>query len=152
MITPQMERSAQRSERRMIARIRRWDSEIRFAMYKAKATAYIPFPINYRTYQFTNGATGTFIGKPDQVTVEAVIAMADRLIKKMNDNPELFRKPKVEPGFVKGEVCGRDGCQGIIEEHEKDGGCTCFINPPCSYCVEPCEFCPECDWQASDEQ
>ena len=38
-------------------------------------------------------------------------------------------------GYFKGEKCNRNGCNGIIDEHEKEGECTCHINPPCSYCT-----------------
>ena len=55
-------------------------------------------------------------------------------------------------GYFKGEVCNRNGCKGIIEEHEKEGSCTCHINPPCTYCTTPSEYCPECGWDAEDEQ
>lgn len=54
-------------------------------------------------------------------------------------------------GYVKGEICNRDGCKGIIEENEKEGSCSCHNNPPCSYCTTPSEYCPECGWDAYDE-
>lgn len=57
-----------------------------------------------------------------------------------------------ELGYFKGEACNRNGCKGIIEEHEKEGSCTCHINPPCTYCTTPSEYCPECGWDAKDEQ
>ena len=57
-----------------------------------------------------------------------------------------------ELGYFKGETCNRNGCKGIIEEHEKEGSCTCHINPPCTYCTTPSEYCPECGWDAEDEQ
>jgi len=56
-----------------------------------------------------------------------------------------------EFGIIKGEWCDRDGCRGIIDEHEKDGGCSCHINPPCSYCTTDTALCPECGWEASDD-
>lgn len=55
------------------------------------------------------------------------------------------------PGYEAGDVCNRDGCQGIIDEHEADGSCTCFIHPPCSYCVKSRAFCDDCGWEGSDE-
>ena len=55
-------------------------------------------------------------------------------------------------GYLKGEICNRGGCLGIIEEHELDGGCSCHINPPCSYCTTSREYCPECDWDGREEQ
>lgn len=55
-------------------------------------------------------------------------------------------------GYQKGEPCNRDGCNGVIDEHEKDGCCSCHINPPCGYCTTQTEFCPECGWSAEEEQ
>lgn len=57
----------------------------------------------------------------------------------------------MEYGIYKGEVCGRDGCNGIIQEREIDGCCSCHISSPCSYCETPKEFCPECGWDANEE-
>lgn len=54
-------------------------------------------------------------------------------------------------GLVKGDECGRDGCKGIINEHEKDGSCSCHINPPCSYCTTDTAYCPVCNWSCDDE-
>lgn len=54
-------------------------------------------------------------------------------------------------GIGKGEKCNRNGCAGIIQEHETDNQCSCHINPPCSYCTEDRNYCPECDWQAKDD-
>jgi len=56
-----------------------------------------------------------------------------------------------ELGYLSGEVCERNGCQGVIEEKESDGCCSCHIAPPCSYCETPLEHCPECDWDALEE-
>lgn len=55
-------------------------------------------------------------------------------------------------GTKKGEMCNRNGCTGIIEEGEKEGCCSCHINPPCSYCTTQTEYCPVCGWSAEDEQ
>lgn len=55
-------------------------------------------------------------------------------------------------GYIKGEICNRNNCQGIIDEHEKEGSCCCHIHPPCSYCVEDNNYCPECGWEGYDEQ
>lgn len=54
-------------------------------------------------------------------------------------------------GIVKGEICNRDGCKGIIGEHEKEGSCSCHNNPPCSYCTTDTAYCPECGWESVDE-
>lgn len=55
-------------------------------------------------------------------------------------------------GFVKGEICGREGCEGIIDSYGKEGSCSCHINPPCSYCTEISEFCPKCGWDGKEEE
>lgn len=55
-------------------------------------------------------------------------------------------------GYEKGQNCNRNGCIGIIKEHEKEGSCSCHISPPCSYCVEDNSHCPECDWSGKEEQ
>ena len=55
-------------------------------------------------------------------------------------------------GLLRGEKCNRDGCNGIIEEGEKDGCCSCHINPPCGYCTTQTEYCPICGWSAEEEQ
>lgn len=54
-------------------------------------------------------------------------------------------------GYAKGDVCNSDGCKVIIQKHDKDGGCSCHINPPCSYCETPSEYCPGCGWDAYEE-
>ena len=53
-------------------------------------------------------------------------------------------------GYEKGDRCNRNGCQGIIEEHEKRG-CSCHINPPCSACTEARGYCPVCEWEERDD-
>ena len=55
-------------------------------------------------------------------------------------------------GYSNGESCNRNGCDGIIKEHEKEGGCSCHINPPCGYCTEPNAYCETCGWDAKEEQ
>jgi hypothetical protein len=55
-------------------------------------------------------------------------------------------------GIEKGQACNRNGCHGIISEHDSDGSCSCHINPPCSHCTTAREYCPECGWEASDDQ
>ena len=53
-------------------------------------------------------------------------------------------------GTEEGAICWRNGCQGIIE-HREVRGCSCHINPPCSACTDPREYCASCDWQAEDD-
>lgn len=59
---------------------------------------------------------------------------------------------KINIGEDVGEVCNRNGCTGIIEEYEKEGCCSCHINPPCGYCTEDNRYCSVCDWNGADEQ
>lgn len=55
-------------------------------------------------------------------------------------------------GYATGEQCNRDGCTGIITEHDKDGCCSCHINPPCDYCASATGYCPVCGWDDVEEQ
>jgi hypothetical protein len=50
-----------------------------------------------------------------------------------------------------GDICGIDGCTGILA-YEKAGECTCHISPPCSACVNANLTCPECgEWFEGDK-
>jgi len=69
----------------------------------------------------------------------------------MKQTPAQHQRELDNYGYLEGEVCGRSGCAGIIEEKEVDGGCSCHIVAPCSYCETPKEHCPECDWDAQGE-
>lgn len=54
-------------------------------------------------------------------------------------------------GYLEGDICNRDGCKGIIHEHDKEP-CTCHLgHPPCSGCVHNYGYCEECGWDAEDE-
>lgn len=53
-------------------------------------------------------------------------------------------------GNCEGEICWRNGCQGVIADHEVEN-CSCHINPPCGSCAENRAYCPGCDWQGRDE-
>lgn len=53
-------------------------------------------------------------------------------------------------GFEKGEVCGRNGCTGIIKERDR-GVCSCHINPPCAACTEEVAYCEECGWDSAED-
>lgn len=57
----------------------------------------------------------------------------------------------MELGYSKGETCNRDGCNGIIQEKDVDGGCSCHTNPPCDYCMYPKSYCSECEWDEKEE-
>lgn len=54
-------------------------------------------------------------------------------------------------GYFEGERCGRNGCEGIITEPEKEGGCSCHLgHAPCSYCTSSTAYCEICEWEAED--
>lgn len=55
-------------------------------------------------------------------------------------------------GYELGDVCNRNGCIGVIAQHEKEGSCSCHINPPCDSCTTAREYCPACDWSLIEEQ
>lgn len=55
-------------------------------------------------------------------------------------------------GLIKGEICNRNGCAGIIDEHDTETSCSCHVNPPCSHCNTDRNYCPVCDWQGIDEE
>lgn len=52
-------------------------------------------------------------------------------------------------GTEEGEVCGRDGCEGVIA-YTKPENCSCYISPPCSSCTGTYLHCPECDWEVEE--
>ena len=55
-------------------------------------------------------------------------------------------------GLLKGEVCNRNGCDGIII-HEREGSCSChYSNPPCSYCTDDSQYCPKCEWDNRERE
>ena len=62
----------------------------------------------------------------------------------------LIPTPSLSFGVCEGDQCFRDGCEGIIERHTGEG-CSCHLFPPCGDCVEAREYCPECDWDGSEQ-
>ncbi len=48
-------------------------------------------------------------------------------------------------GTAEGEVCGRDGCAGVIELTPVDD-CACHISPPCFQHENQTFCCPVCEW------
>ena len=72
--------------------------------------------------------------------------------KKMKFTIEFEVPDDIEIGVLEGEQCNRDGCEGTIVEHDSDGGCSCHINPPCSYCTTSREYCSVCEWDAQEEE
>lgn len=56
----------------------------------------------------------------------------------------------IEHGTLKGETCNRNECDGVIE-HEREGFCSCHLNPPCSYCTDDSQYCPKCGWENQSE-
>lgn len=65
-------------------------------------------------------------------------------------NGAQIREEKLkEVGREEGAICNRDGCQGIME-WEKNGSCSCHINPPCSVCTDAKLTCNECGEEGED--
>ena len=50
-------------------------------------------------------------------------------------------------GYEAGDVCNRDGCDGIIEDSEVEG-CTCHVHSPCGVCLNMWQYCPKCEWES----
>jgi hypothetical protein len=55
-------------------------------------------------------------------------------------------------GYEKGEICNRNGCNGILVERDTDKCCSCHISAPCSYCTDSRVYCLKCDWDGREEQ
>jgi hypothetical protein len=53
-------------------------------------------------------------------------------------------------GIYEGDVCNRNGCEGKIKTHPVEN-CSCHINPPCSACTTPRNYCPVCGWEELDD-
>jgi len=60
------------------------------------------------------------------------------------------RMVKAPEGFEEGDLClityGAETCMGKLELCRNDdlGGCTCWINAPCSSCMSQVPQCTEC--------
>lgn len=53
-------------------------------------------------------------------------------------------------GYCEGDICGRDGCDGVIElEPVRD--CSCHISSPCWQHTEADMHCADCGWRAADD-
>lgn len=52
-----------------------------------------------------------------------------------------------EIGLREDDVCGRDGCTGVMEKQDKDTSCSCHICPPCSHCVDATYECSLCGFE-----
>lgn len=50
---------------------------------------------------------------------------------------------EVEMGFEEGDVCNRNGCDGIMEIRPVEN-CSCHVSPPCTNCVENNPICNKC--------
>jgi hypothetical protein len=51
-----------------------------------------------------------------------------------------------EYGQDEGDVCGRDGCRGVMTP-TSDGNCSCFLAEPCWSCLGSqmvCDYCSAC--------
>jgi len=54
-------------------------------------------------------------------------------------------------GYEEGEVCGRNGCKGIIRDKPVEN-CSCHISPPCHACTEDRAYCDECDYEGKNNE
>lgn len=53
-------------------------------------------------------------------------------------------------GELPGEICGRKGCTGVMEDM-REGSCHCFaVIPPCSYCTTLRTMCSVCETEVHD--
>lgn len=55
-----------------------------------------------------------------------------------------------EFGYLEGDTCRRNGCEGTIQERPVEN-CSCHLYPPCSSCTAPRAYCDECEWDEADE-
>lgn len=67
----------------------------------------------------------------------------------------LASQPAPPLGYLDGEACNREGCEGAIYDEAIAEGYRCYCmatsHPPCSICENPHEVCDTCDWQARDD-
>jgi len=65
-------------------------------------------------------------------------------------SPEIIPEtiPAIVPGTEEGDICGRDGCIGVIA-FPKVENCRCHISPPCEACATNAPTCPDCEWSAT---
>jgi len=55
---------------------------------------------------------------------------------------------KEKLGNFENEACGRNGCEGVIQEEAiYRGGCSCSI---CSESAEHFSFCTSCGWESEN--
>ena len=50
-------------------------------------------------------------------------------------------------GTEEGEICNREGCEGILAYPEVTN-CTCHLSPPCPAHTDNQLECPDCGWTA----
>lgn len=58
--------------------------------------------------------------------------------------PKKDRTPQL--GTEVGEVCGRDGCAGVLVQVDDGYGCSCHLAPPCSHCMSKRPACTTCGY------
>lgn len=52
----------------------------------------------------------------------------------------------MEPiGVCEGDVCHRNGCEGVMRPYDDGSSCSCHLSPPCSHCVEMVFVCDRCE-------
>lgn len=53
-------------------------------------------------------------------------------------------------GYCEGDLCNRDGCEGVIEI-EKVENRSCHLSAPCWGHENADMCCPDCGWRAADD-
>lgn len=58
--------------------------------------------------------------------------------------------PALSTMLEEGDPCPIHDCHGRLK-YVPDGDCTCFINPPCSACMDSYLACDTCDFSVRNE-
>lgn len=78
----------------------------------------------------------------DESLTEAIVLL-EKAKNKISDYVD--SQKSIRNGEEIGELCNRDGCNGVLIEGQKQGdGCYCHKVAPCSYCLQYPIECPEC--------
>lgn len=79
-----------------------------------------------------------------QLEQEAAITESREQVRIMEMEAEWEESQNQQAGELIGEVCGRKGCQGILQSGTEDTSCSCHISPPCGHCCTV--SCTQCDF------
>jgi hypothetical protein len=87
-------------------------------------------------------------GKTDDATLLAAVQEFAQQIPEILSKAIQDRFSSV--GYELGDICGREGCTGIIKERPVEN-CSCHLCAPCGACASPRQYCPECGYDAREE-